>query len=161
MRSKAADVDTLLAVLQGAAVEFCVIGGVAAVAHGATTPTRDLDIAAPLTAENLTRLFAALAPHRPVHATRPDLGVIRDPPETFTRFRLLLLDTDLGRLDVLKRVEPIGEYEALRTTPIELVERRVVPVLELDQLIEVKSYLTRPKDRIVAAELRAIRERLG
>ena len=61
---------------------------------------------------------------------------------------------------MLKRVEPIGEFEALRTIPIELPNRRVVPVLELDQLIEVKSFLTRPKDRIVAAELRAIRDRL-
>lgn len=160
MPSKAADVDALLAALQDAGVEFCVIGGVAAVAHGASTPTRDLDVAAPMTVENLTRLFTALAPHRPVHATRPDLGVIRDPPESFTRFRLLLLDTDLGRLDVLKRVEPVGEFDALRSVLIELIPRRVVPVLELDQLIEVKAFLTRPKDKIVEAELRAIRERI-
>ena len=157
---RAADIGALLAALQDANVEFCVIGGVAAVAHGATTPTRDLDVAAPMTVENLTRLFAALAPHRPMHATRRDLGVIRDPPDAFARFRLLLLETDLGRLDVLRRVEPLGEFEALRSTLMELTEGRVVPVLELDQLIEVKAFLTRPKDKIVEAELRAIRDRL-
>ena len=107
--------------LQDAGVEFCIIGGVAAIAHGALTPTHDLDVAAPMTVENLERLFAALAPYRPKHATRPDLGVIT----------------------------------------ASLVDDRIVRVLSLDQLIEVKAHVRRPKDRIVEAELRAIRNRLG
>lgn len=81
-------------------------------------------------------------------------------PEELTRFRLLLIDTDLGRLDVLKRVEPIGEFEHLRAKPMQLVGDREAPVLELDQLIEVKAYLSRRKDKLVEVELRAIRDRL-
>lgn len=69
-----ADVSGLLAALQDAKVEFCVIGGVAAIAHGALTPTQDLDIAAPMTEDNLARLLTALAPYRPKHATRPISG---------------------------------------------------------------------------------------
>lgn len=155
-----ADVSGLLAALQDAKVEFCVIGGVAAIAHGALTPTQDLDIAAPMTEDNLARLLTALAPYRPKHATRPDLGVITASAEELTRFRLLLLDTDLGRLDVLKRVEPIGEFEHLRSRPMQLVVDRKVLVIELDQLIEIKAYLSRRKDKLVEAELRAIRDRL-
>ena len=155
-----ADIRGLLTALQEANVEFCVIGGVAAIAHGALTPTHDLDVAAPMTVENLARLLTALAPHRPKHATRPDLGVITASAEELTRFRLLLLDTELGRLDVLKRVEPIGEFDQLKSSPMPLVGERPVSVIDLDQLIEVKAHLRRPKDKLVEVELRAIRDRL-
>jgi hypothetical protein len=156
----ATDAERLIVLLQDAGVQFVVVGGVAAIAHGAVTPTQDLDIAAPMTAENLGRLFAGLAPFHPKHATRPDLGVIRDDPARFTTFRLLLLETDLGRLDVLKRVEPLGDFSALEAVMLELVEGRSVPVLALDALIEVKAHLRRPKDKVVELELRAIRDRL-
>jgi hypothetical protein len=155
-----ADIRGLLTALQNANVQFCVIGGVAAIAHGALTPTHDLDIAAPMTVDNLARLLTALAPHRPKHATRPDLGVITASAEELTRFRLLLLDTDLGRLDVLKHVEPIGEFEQLRSSPMPIVGEQSVAVIDLDQLIEIKAHLRRPKDKIVEVELRAIRDRL-
>lgn len=55
MRRTNADVSGLLTALQDAGVVFCVIGGVAAIAHGVLTPTQDLDIAAPMTADNLAR----------------------------------------------------------------------------------------------------------
>jgi hypothetical protein len=42
---------------------------------------------------------------------------------------------------------------------MELMPGRQVPVLSLDQLIEVKTHLRRPKDKFVETELRAIRER--
>ena len=47
-RAMATDNEALLRTLVSAGVEFIVIGGAAAVAHGAATPTQDLDIAAPM-----------------------------------------------------------------------------------------------------------------
>lgn len=105
--------DRLLVLLQDAGVRFVVIGGVAAISHGAATLTRDLDIAAPLTPDNVERLMTALRPYHPTHVTRPDLGEIQD------------------------------------------------SIARLCQLIEVKSFVGRPKDRIVEMELRAIRDRHG
>jgi hypothetical protein len=102
--------------------------------------------------------MAAMGPFRPHHATRPELGQVWQTPAELTKFRLLLLQTDVGRLDVLGRVEPIGDYAALRATEMALVEGRLVRVLELDQLIAVKAHLRRPKDKVVEAELRAIAE---
>jgi hypothetical protein len=107
--------DALLSALLDAHVEFVVIGGTAAIAHGAVTPTQDLDIAAPFTEANLERLLGAIRRFRPRHATRPDLGEVWQSPAELTRFRLLLFQTDIGRLDVLPNVEPIGGYEALRS----------------------------------------------
>lgn len=149
----------LLALLQEAGVDFIVIGGVAAIAHGAATLTRDLDVAAPLTLDNVTRLMSALRPYHPKHVTRPDLGEIAESIDRLCEFRLLLIDTDLGRLDVLREVEPLGGVESLRSVEITMADGRQVRVLDLDQLIEVKAFVGRPKDRIVEQELRAIRER--
>ncbi len=151
--------ERLLRALIDAQFEFVVIGGVAALAHGALTPTRDLDVAAPLTERNLERLLAALEPFRPHHASRPELGVVWQTPAELEKFRLLLLDTDLGRLDVLGTVEPIGGFEALETVELPLISNIPVRVLSLDQLIEVKAHLRRPKDKVVEAELRTIRAR--
>lgn len=148
----------LLTCLQDAGFEFVVVGGVAAVAHGASTPTSDLDVAAPMTADNLARLLTALRPHHPRHATRADLGEITESPEELSRFRLLLITTDLGRVDVMGRVDPIGAHSDLVTVPMELAEGRQFRVLALDPLIDVKAHLRRPKDKTVEAELRAIRE---
>lgn len=151
--------EKLLVLLQDAGVRFVVIGGVAAISHGAATLTRDLDVAAPLTPENVERLMTALRPYHPTHVTRPDLGEIQESIERLCEFRLLLIDTDLGRLDVLREVQPLGPAESLITVEMELVEGKRFQVLSLDQLIEVKSFVGRPKDRIVEMELRAIRER--
>ena len=98
-----------------------------------------------------------LEPLQPMHAHRHDLGVITDTPEELAQFRLLLIDTQLGRLDVLKTVEPIGRYDDLQTVKMELAEGRTFSVLDLDQLIAIKAHIGRGKDLIVEQELRAIR----
>lgn len=119
----------------------------------------DLDVAAPFTQPNLERLLAALTPFHPHHVARRDLGVVWQTPAELEKFRLLLLETNIGRLDVLASVEPLGGFDQLEMVAMELMPGRQVPVLSLDQLIEVKTHLRRPKDKIVEAELRAIRER--
>jgi hypothetical protein len=113
-----------------------------------------------MTEENLGTLMTALRPYHPRHATRPDLGVIPQSPAELATFRLLLIDTDLGRLDVLGTVQPIGSYHDLQAVTMELLAGKMFRVLTLDQLIQVKAHLRRPKDKIVEAELRAIRDRL-
>ncbi len=150
--------SALLMVLQDAGLDFIVIGGVAAISHGAATMTRDLDIAITFTPENLERLLAALHPYKPCHVTRPDLGIIQESTQRLCEFRLLLIDTDLGRVDILREVPPLGPAESLRSVEIELVPGRWFRVLELDALIAVKAHLQRPKDRIVELELRALRD---
>lgn len=150
----------LLEILHDSGFQHIVIGGTAAIAHGAVTPTQDVDVAAPMTEANLDKLLVALRPHHPKHATRPDLGVIPQSARELAAFRLLLIDTDLGRLDVLGEVQPLGRFEDLQAVSMELVEGKSFRVLSLDQLIAVKAHLRRVKDKIVEAELRAIRDRL-
>ncbi len=149
--------DRLLTILHDAELPFVVVGGVAAIAHGAATSTKDLDIVIPMTSDSLNHLMSVLAPLHPMHAHRHDLGVITNSPDELSKFRLLLIDTQLGRLDVLKTVEPIGTYDELKTVKMELIEGRIFSVIDLDQLITIKAHIGRRKDLIVEQELRAIR----
>lgn len=156
---KEAEAERLLRLLVDAGLPFTLVGGLAAISHGATTFTRDVDVAMPLDDATLPLLLRALASVHPRHATRPDLGVVHD-AEKLKGFRLLLLETDLGRLDVLGELPPLPDVRTLPTVERTFGDGLVIPVLSLDALIEVKAYVGRPKDRAVEAELRAVRDAL-
>ena len=56
-----ADLDALIQALLGANIEFIVVGGAAAVLHGAPITTQDLDIVHHRSPENVRRLADLLA----------------------------------------------------------------------------------------------------
>lgn len=154
--------DELLRRLSDAGVAFVVVGGVAAIAHGAQRMTQDLDIVAPFNSDNMQRLLAAVRDVHPRNATRPDLGEIMATPEELAQYRNLYLVTDIGRLDVLGELPPVGHYPqaAANALQVDLFGHRYA-ILGLDDLIRIKRSIGRPKDQEVAAELEAIRERLA
>jgi hypothetical protein len=59
------DFGALLAAVGDCKVEYIVVGGAAAIAHGSARLTQDLDIFYRRTPGNLDRLVAALAIHKP------------------------------------------------------------------------------------------------
>jgi hypothetical protein len=148
----------LVELLSGSGLDFVVIGGVAAIMHGSARMTLDLDISMAFTRENLERLLEVLRPHNPRHATRPDLSILDEPIERLLGFRMLLIETGLGRLDVLPGVEPFGHADL--PTEVREVFGRPCRVLALDALIEVKRLAGRRKDIEAVYELEAIRDRL-
>ena len=159
MTSAQQQTERLLEVLADSGLDFVVIGGVAAIAHGATTATQDLDIAMELDPGKIRKLLQALAPYKPVHFTRPDLPLVAENAESLAKFHLLLIETDLGRLDILSRVEPFESVSALPTVQLPLLRETLFEVIDLDALIEVKAHVGRGKDKILEEELRAVRER--
>lgn len=151
----------LLKRLLEARVEFVLIGGVAAIVHGSAAFTLDLDISAPLSEENCGRLLLALSGLHPRFALAANKRAVTEDAAGLSRYKNLYFGTDLGRLDVLASVEPIGDYAAVASNAIdaEAFGRRC-RVLSLDDLITVKAHVARPKDKLVELELRAIREKL-
>lgn len=146
------DNAALLKALREGGLDFVVVGGVAAVLHGSSRVTVDLDICMSFDDASLRRLLEILAPYDPRHETRPELSILDEPPERLRRFRLFLIRTSIGRLDVLRRVEPLGERDVLET--VDMVLGGVdVKVLARAQLIQVKRHVGRPKDLEVALEL--------
>ena len=151
--------NDLIAALTGAGVEFVVVGGVGAYLHGATYPTVDLDVAFRFTRSNVERLLRAFDGVPIRHAITPGKRPVTEDAPTLASFRNLYIESDLGRLDLLGELPPVGGYEeALRRSHVVTLHGREVRLIDIDALIECKEALGRPKDVLVAQQLRAIRE---
>ena len=97
-------------------VEFVIVGGYAAVIHGAASVTLDLDVCAPCSSEdteNLSRLYAALKDLHPVHRMGIQERPFVFPPRTTEETGNIYLKTDLGQLDVLGTIE-VGDFAFVR-----------------------------------------------
>lgn len=142
-----------------AQVEFVLVGGFAAVAHGVTLVTRDVDICCRFSEANLLRLHNALADLHPAQRSRPDLPLMLT-PELCARLRNLYLKTDLGMLDCLGEVMGVGDFDHVwhHSVEIELPFGRC-RMLELDALIRAKEAMNRDHDRITVLQLKEIRKR--
>ena len=149
----------LIRVLSDAQVEFIIVGGVAAFAHGASRVTQDIDVVYRRTPENLTRLVAALRPHQPYPRGAPD-GLPFKWDDRTVQFGInFTLRTALGFIDLLGEITAGGTYDDLvaHSRSIEVYETPCL-CLDLDELIRVKKAVGRPKDFEAVAELEAIRE---
>lgn len=153
------DFPSLLRALVDHRVQFIIVGGAAATAHGAARLTQDLDIVYSRHPENLANLVAALAPHDPyLRGVPPDLPFTLD-VETLQNGLNFTLTSKVGDIDLLGEIVGGGGYEQLAsdTIEIELFGVRCL-CLDLEKLIQVKRAAGRPKDLEVLAELEAIRD---
>lgn len=138
--------------------EVIVIGGQAQVLHGGSVSTKDVDFCYRRTPENLERVARAveeLHPH--LRGAPPDLPFRLD-AGTLAMGLNFTLATDVGDLDLLGEVPPIGTYEALAPN----AERYELPdglvwVIGLDDLIRVKSHVARDRDKAMLPILLAIK----
>ena len=152
------DLENLLSVLLRSRVDF-VVGGFAAVAHGATFVTQDVDICCDFSPDNLLRLQAALAELHPAHRT-PARPPLRLTAETSREFKNLYVDTDFGPLDCLSRVKGIGPFEMVKKQSVTVrLPAGSCRILSIDALIKAKEAMGRRRDRDAVIELKAIRER--
>jgi predicted nucleotidyltransferase len=156
------DFRGLLRALSGAGVEYVLVGGVAATAHGSSRLTLDVDLVYRRSPDNMERLVDALVPLHPYLRGAPPGLPFRWDARTLRQGLNFTLTTDLGDIDLLGEIVGGGSYEnlAARTMVIRVfgIECRC---LDLDTLIQVKRAAGRPKDLEVIAELEAIREERG
>ncbi len=153
------DFAALLTALARHQVDFIVIGGAAAIAHGSARLTQDLDIVYDRSPENLKRLVAALADHQPYLRGAPPGLPFRWEPETLARGLNFTLVTSLGDIDLLGEIPGGGSYQDLRGGAIDLrVFHTHCLCLSLAQLIRAKQAAGRPRDLEALAELETIEE---
>ena len=160
MHPREADLDALLQALVDAGVEFIVVGGAAAVLHGAPTATQDLDIVHRRTPENVDRLFTMLE-RLDAYFREPGQRRLRPDRGHLAGEGQLNLSTALGPLDPLCRLHDGRGFDELVTHTV-VFEDGVMQlrVLDLDTLIEVKAATGREKDKLVVPVLMALREEL-
>jgi hypothetical protein len=153
----AADFGGLVGLFADAGVEAIVIGGLAAQAHGAARLTQDVDFLYRRSPENIGRLAAALAPHRPYLRGAPAGLPFHFDPRTIQAGLNFTLTTALGDVDLLGDMTGGGSYEQVLPHSVKLeVFGRAVVVIGLDALIRAKRAAGRPKDFEAIAELEAL-----
>jgi predicted nucleotidyltransferase len=153
------DFEALLRALVGSRVEFIIVGGAAATAHGSARLTNDLDIVYSRSRDNIVRLVSALRAFRPYpRGAPPGLQFLFD-EETIRAGLNFTFTTTAGDLDILGEITGGGGYEQLLASSITI---RLFGIdclcLGLDGLIDVKRAAGRRKDLEAIAELEALRE---
>ena len=152
------DYGKIIGLLVSSGVEFIIVGGAAATAHGSARLTEDLDIVYSRGDQNIKRLAEALSPLTPQLRGAPrDLPFHLD-SETIKRGLNFTLSTSLGPMDLFGEITG-GNFEQLLPDCIELdVFGKKCLCLGLKRLIEVKRATARPKDLEAIAELQVILE---
>jgi predicted nucleotidyltransferase len=152
-----ADLGALIAALAEAGVEFIVVGGAAAVLHGAPITTQDLDLVHSRSPENVQRLLALL---QRLDTILRDSRGLRPTAELLSSSGQLLLSTSLGPLDLLGVLHDQRGYEELLPSTELVSDGSIrIRVLNLEALIAVKAAAGRAKDKLTLPMLVALRDR--
>lgn len=155
------DFATLIRLLSENRVEFIIVGGAAATAHGSARLTLDLDVVYSRSAANIENVVNALRPIHPYLRGAPPGLPFDWSVETVKRGLNFTLTTSMGALDLLGEIVGGGGYEQLLPDAINIEVGGVECLcLNLERLIEVKRAAGRPKDLETIAELEQVmRER--
>ena len=138
-------------------VDFVIVGGIAAVLHGSSTLTTDLDIMFAPAAANLERLAVVLVSlDARLRDIEDDLPFVPD-AAALRRIDLLTLSTSAGPLDLLRAPSGAPRYAILRRR----AERYDLGGFEalaasLEDLIAMKQAAGRMKDLAAVEELEVI-----
>jgi hypothetical protein len=152
-------------------VDYLIVGGVAATAHGAERLTADADTVVRRTTANLKATAAAL---RDLHAYLLVDGLSDEEARslpvqidalTLSRMEISTWRTDAGDLDVLVEIPSADgtqlSYEDLLPRAVDATygaDGVVVHIAALDDIIASKQSANRPKDREALPELCALRD---
>ncbi|MDQ2665454.1 MAG: hypothetical protein M3Z05_05530 [Gemmatimonadota bacterium] len=153
--------ERFLTALHGGGVEFVIIGGVAAQAHGSARVTQDLDVCYNRTDDNLRRLVRALSPYGPYLRGAPPGLPFSFSVATIRAGLNFTLTTEIGDIDLLGEVTGGGGYDQMAAHSVEVdAFGFTTRVISLPWLIHVKRAAGRPKDLEVIAELEALEEEI-
>jgi hypothetical protein len=132
-----------------------VVGGVAALLHGAPVNTFDLDVVHSTDASNVSRLLKALDELDAIYRAQPERNLRPGASHLESAGRQLLL-TRVGPLDLLGSIGNRRDYDALleNAVEMELAAGLRVRVLDLPTLIAVKEEVDGEKGLAILPVLR-------
>lgn len=157
-----AELSELLELLLDASVEFILVGGGAAVIHGAPVTTQDIDIVHSREPANVDRLLQVLL-RLDARLVDPAGRDLEPEPMALSGPGQSLIRTRLGRVDALGALHDGRGYEDLLAAAETVdFDGRSLRIIDLQTLIEIKSSTGRAKDRLVVPILLALaRQRAG
>ena len=149
----------LLEVLADSGIDFVIVGGFAAVLHGSSQVTQDIDLCLSFSSDQIEKLRNCLAPFHPKHRVTPQRLSFLEHPENLSSLKNLYLETDLGVLDLLSLIGGVGDYEKVSQSAQEvMLYGRKFKLIGLEALIEAKKFMARPKDIATIHELECVRQ---
>jgi hypothetical protein len=142
-------------------VRYVLIGGLAAITHGAPLVTQDIDVCYAREPGNLEHLADALREvHADLRGAEPGLPFRLD-ARTLAMGDAFTFTTDVGWLDIMATPSGVSGYgELARTADTYPLFGYSVQVASLDDLIRMKRAAGRPKDLLAVEELAALRDTL-
>jgi hypothetical protein len=154
----------ILRVLEAEAVDYVIIGGIAAVLHGSTLPTQDVDILPLRESGNLDRLARALTRlGARIRTSGESVETTIDGAFLHATPTMLNLVTTYGDLDVA--FDPAGpksgfdEWNA-NSLAIDVGDGLVVRVAALADVIQSKAAANRPKDERALPYLESLQDQI-
>lgn len=153
------DLARLVRTLVDGNVQFVLVGGLAANAHGSARVTTDVDVVYERTDANIDRLVKALTPLKPYLRGAPDGLPFEWSIRTVRAGLNFTLTTRHGPIDLLGEIVGGGEYSDVErhSSKVRAFDRDLL-LIDLPWLIKVKRAAGRPKDLEVIAELEVILE---
>lgn len=140
-------------------VQYILIGGGAAIAHGLARATYDVDIVYERSRENIERLVSALGDLGLYYRGVPPGLPFRWDVQTIESGLNFTLTSEWGDLDLFGEVAGGGTYEGLLEDSFEIdLHGSKIRVVSLARLIRLKRAAGRPKDFETIAELEALKE---
>ena len=155
-----ADSGAILDLLLARHIDFILVGGVAAISHGSTSNTHDVDIVHSRDPINVEKIGGVLTELDAFFRT--DLSGRRIVPgkDHLQGHGQLLLTTRHGPLDLLCQLHDGRGYDELLPHSMVMdLSGQSLRLLDIPTLIEVKSAAGRTKDILVVAELLALMDR--
>jgi hypothetical protein len=153
------DPRAIFDVLDRHGVRYVLIGGMAAILHGAAHVTTDVDVVPQDAQRNLERLSRALEELKArIRVSGEPQGVPFDHSgELLARVRVWNLRTDKGDLDITFQPSGTHGYDDLHRDAIVMHLRSGdVTVASLADVVRSKEAANRPRDRAVLPGLRAL-----
>ncbi|HET8526228.1 MAG TPA: hypothetical protein VFM81_06265 [Actinomycetota bacterium] len=155
------DPAAIFEVLQRHGVDYVLIGGTAAILHGAANVTTDVDIVPEEGKRNLERLSAALTELRArIRVAGEEDGVpFNHDARSLSQVRIWNLVTDRGNLDISFQPSGTDGFSDLhRHVEKVRIDNVDVPVASLEDVIRSKEAADRVRDRAILPVLRALLE---
>ncbi|HUG98583.1 MAG TPA: hypothetical protein VMQ83_05375 [Gammaproteobacteria bacterium] len=153
--------ESVIRLLGRHGVRYVLIGGLAAVTHGAPLVTQDIDLCYARDDDNLTRLADALREaSAQLRGADPGLPFRLD-ATTIVKGDSFTFATDIGWIDIIATPAGTSGYDDLaRTAATYALFGYRVLVASIDDLIRMKRAAGRPKDLLAVEELGALRDEL-
>lgn len=144
-------------------IDFVLAGGLACVVHGSPLVTYDIDICISIDEEQIGKLRNALKDLSPKHRMNPSFKPsFADFPSKLEGVNNIYLETDLGVLDILSVLSPVGDFKQVKQNAITVsLFGYPCKVVSIEDLIRIKETMTRPKDKETLLHLREIIKNRG